>query len=382
VPLEGVPVKAATSDDHSMASPRAVLAEGAEALDVGVRLQALGQLVRHSEQPGGGQWSPRALMDPSPYVQRRGVEALRQRLPEPESSEQLVQVVGRPGVEPYTRGLAGRALATQGDTRALPALQDALAASEQDWERAPLALAAAMMGDEQALLPLRVALERGDFPLEVEFFLACGTSGLDGLAEALAQGSARLEEDLVLPAAASLIRLGSSDGETLFREALASDDPELRLQAIDFLADVEGDTATDLIRRARMLGPAPVSRYAEMALVSRGQESAKPAMELSRSLDREDRKQAVWALGGYLAATDSPRHETAVRESLRASLADVELMVVHEAIRSLGRVGLPADVPALEELMQQEFVAVRVAAAGAVLDIQQRASSLARPPTR
>ncbi len=353
-----------------------MLAEGAEALDVSVRQKALGQLVRHSAQPGGGAWGPRTLLDPSPYVQRRGIEALGDRLPEPESLEQLVQVVRRSEADPYTRGLAGRLLAQQGDGRSLPALQEAIEASEAAWERAPLALASAMMGDADAVGVLAEALERGEFPLEVDFFLALGSSGLGDLAGPLAAGTGRLEEDLLLPAAASLVRLGDTEGERLFREALSGEDLEIRLQAVDFLADLEGETATALIERAILLGPESVRTYGNLALLARGQGSPRDALALSRSLDREDRKQAVWALGRYLETGPSPRQAQAVRECLRLSLGDVELMVVHEAIRALGAVGLPDDRPALEELMRQEFVAVRVAAAAAVLDIESRAAAI------
>lgn len=374
IELEGVPVKAATVDEPAPSSPRGVLALGAESLDVSVRQQSLGQLVRHSAEPGGGAWGPRALLDPSPYVQRRGIEALGDRLPEPQAAEQLVQLVRRVEAEPYTRGLAGRLLAAHGDTRVLPDLQEALAATTDDWERAPLALAAAMMGDTAALTQLQTALSRGDFPLEVDFFLACGVAGLEGLAGPLATGAQRLEEDLVLPAAASLLWLDPPAGAALFRDALGSDDPELRLQAVDFLADVDSDIAAELLLRAQAGGPEMVTRYATLALLARGEGSPREALEQAHSPDREDRQQATWALGRYLVAAESPRQEAAVRATLRAALGDVELMVVHEAIRSVGLSGVAEDLPALEELMQQEFAAVRVAAAAAMLDIQARAA--------
>jgi len=376
-----VPVKAATVDEPAPGTPRGVLAQGAEALDVSVRQQSLGQLVRHSEQPGGGSWAPRALLDPSPYVQRRSIEALGDRLPEPQAAERLLGVIGRDGVEPYTRGLAGAMLAAHGDTRALDPLQAALAQADQGWEQAPLALPAAMLGDEQALVLLQASLRRGEFPLELDFFLALGTSGLAGLAEPLAEGATRLEEDLLAPAAASLVRLESPAGEALFQQMLTDADPELRLQALDFLAPLEGDVADRLIARAAGPGPAVVSAYAELVQLSRGQGSPRAALEFSRGIDREDRQQAVWALGHYLVAAPTPKQESAVRERLIQALNDVELLVVHEAIRALARAGTLADLPALQELTQQEFVAVRVAAASAILDIQARSATPATPPT-
>lgn len=362
-------------------TPRAVLAEGAEDLDVSVRQHSLGQLVRHSEQPGGGGWAPRALLDPSPYVQRRAIEALGDRLPEPEAATELLQVLSRAGVEPYTRGMAGTLLAAQGDTRALAPLQAALAGVDQAWAQAPLALPCAMLGDADALVLLQAGLRRGDFPLELDFFLALGASGLRELAEPLAEGAARLEEDLIAPAAASLIRLGSPAGEDLFREMLSAHDPELRLQALDFLAPLEGDVAARLIAKAAGPGPAVVSTYAELVQLARGDGTPRDALEFSRGVDREDRQQAVWALGHYLVAVPDPKQEGAVRERLDQALDDVELLVVHEALKALARAGTPDDLPALSEFLQQEFVAVRVAAASAILEIQARSATPATPPT-
>ncbi len=372
--LEGVPVKAATVDEPAPDSPRGVLAQGSEALDVSVRQQALGQLVRHSADPAGGSWAARALYDPSIYVQRRAIEALGGRLEEPAAADLLLEVVGRDGVEPYTRGLAGRLLAAHGDHRALPPLQTALAAAEEDWQRAPLALAAAMLGDADALSQLQQSLRRGEFPLEVDFFLALGTCGLGGLAEPLAAGARRLEEDLVLPAAAALLQLGSDAGPALFRATLSGGDLELQLQALDFLAPVAGPEADDLIQKARLTGGTTVSTYAGLVQLARGEGSPRDALEHSRGLDREDRQQAIWALGHYLATSAEPRQEAQVRDRLRQALGDVELMVVHQAIRALARSGTADDLPALEELMQQEFVGVRVAAASAALEIERRAA--------
>jgi len=381
VELEGVPVRAATVDEPVPGTPRAVLAEGAQALDVSVRQLSLGQLVRHSELPGGGGWTPRALLDPSPYVQRRAIEALGDRLPEPEAATELLQVLKREGVEPYTRGMAGTRLAAQGDARALAPLQAALSDVDEAWAQAPLALPCAMLGDTDALALLQAGLRRGDFPLELDFFLALGNSGLTGLREPLAEGAGRLEEDLIAPAAASLVRLGSPAGEALFREMLSAPDPELRLQALDFLAPLEGDVAAGLIAKATGPGPASVSAYAELVQLARGEGTPRDALAFSRSIDREDRQQAVWALGHYLVAVPDPKQEGAVRERLDQALDDVELLVVHEALKALARAGVPDDLPALEELMQQEFVAVRVAAASAILEIESRAATPATPPT-
>jgi len=365
-------VRAATVDEPVPDSPTGVLAEGAEALDVTIRQLSLGQLVRFSEDPGGGDWAGRALHDPSPYVRRRAVEALGSRLPEELSRIRLQEVVGRADIDAYTRGQAARLLASAEDHSTLPVVQEALASSQEDWERAPLAFAALVLGDDDALEGLDEALRRGDFPMEVDFFLDLGLSGRAELAEPLAAATERLEEDLLLPAAVSLIRLGHDRGSRLVREALGAEDPEIRLQALDFLADLEGDEATALIERARASGPPPVSSYAELVAFARGEGSPRLALEQAASIDREDRQQAVWAMGRHLLAAPETRHASDLRRALRRALGDVELVVVHEAIEALAVAGRPGDVPALEELLQQELLGVRVAVAAAILEIGSR----------
>ena len=365
-------MRAATVDEPVPDSLRGVLAEGAEALDVTIRQHSLGQLVRFGEEPGGGDWASRALHDPSPYVQRRAVEALGARLPERRSMTHLQEVVGRVDIDAYTRGHAARLLAGADDLSTLPVVQDALTASQEDWERAPLAFAALMLGDDDALAGLDQALRRGDFPMEVDFFLDLGVSGRPELAEPLAAATERLEEDLLLPAAVSLIRLGHDTGPRVVKDVLGADDPELRLQALDFLADLEGDESTALIERARAAGPPPVSTYAELVAFARGEGSPRLALEQVTRIDRESRQQAVWAMGRHLVAVPDTRHERDLRQALRYALGDVELVVVHEAIEALALAGGPDDVPALEDLLQQEFLGVRVAVAAAILEIGSR----------
>src|SRR5690606_29906884 len=90
--------------------PLDVLTDAADDLDPTPRARALRLLVEHAEAPGGGDWASRALLDPSPWVQRAGVEGLVARLPEPESAQRLERYVAREGADPYVRGLAARSL--------------------------------------------------------------------------------------------------------------------------------------------------------------------------------------------------------------------------------------------------------------------------------
>ena len=132
-------------------------------------------------------------------------------------------------------------------------------------ERAPLLLAAARLGSEPALKPLIAALKKGDFPLEMGFFMSIGETPLPGVANAMAEGLALYEEELYLPMAHSLVRLEHPTGERLFREALKSEAIEQQHEALDFLDSLLHPTADRLLKKA---SPA-VSDHARLIRESR-----------------------------------------------------------------------------------------------------------------
>ena len=123
-------------------------------------------------------------------------------------------------------------LAEAGHPEALKVLEAAAAAESEWWQAAPLQLAVLAMGEDSVLPALQAGLARGDFPLELVFFHDCGRVGLPALVEGLVAAAARVEEELVLPIAASLVRLGSPEGEALFAGLLASPVTEARLESI------------------------------------------------------------------------------------------------------------------------------------------------------
>ncbi|MCB9794118.1 MAG: HEAT repeat domain-containing protein [Alphaproteobacteria bacterium] len=351
---------------------REVLMRGAASLDVGVRTRALDLLIRFDPEPAGGAWGPRALFDPSPSVQRVAAQALGARLPEPTSVALLEGLVQRAEVDPYVRGAAAFILGQAGHVDALPALQEQLAAERAHWRQAPLALGAAVMGDAEAAAALPALIAKGDFPLEIGFFLDCGRSGLAPLAPALIEASERVEEELVLPIAAALVMLGDRRGEALFREALSAERPEQRMEAVDYLVLLEGETAIELLEKARSTGPEPVKVYARMSLLARGQEDPELALAALASPDREQRQHAVWALSHYLsAAEDLPKRERKrLQDALRAGLGDPEAVVVIETIQGLARAGEPQDRALIAGLVGDDpALALEVEVAAALLEM-------------
>jgi len=364
---------AATSEDTS-AEPLPVLVDAAGSLDVSARGRALDLLIRYEPAPGGGQWGARALYDPHSYVQGLAVDALADRLDEPESAELLAELVRRDDVEPYVRGAAAFALAQTGRTDLIDALKSASKGLTY-WQRVPLSLAAARMGDAEALADLQRSLALGELPLELGFFEDVGASGLTELGPALIEASSRVEEELVLPIGLALMQLGNTRGESLFRTALSDPNPEVRMEAMDYLAANPMPASDALLSRARAQGPDAVRQYANLVRFSQGEGKLDVAWAALDSADRESRQLAVRALAGYLASKGPPsewrRTDRQVHAALRAALDDSESTVVLEALQALATAGTPEDRMALIPWLTSEPIVLRVEAAGAMLALDQ-----------
>ena len=367
-PIDGAPELAGVEAVSEAAAPLSVLEQGASSHDVSTRARALALLLEHGDLE---RWAPRALYDPSPYVQRAAIDALSLR-PEPQALELIESLATRSDVEPYTRGQAGVALHRSGRIGARESLSEAWRAERLHWRRAPLALAAARMGDEEARAVLLEDLARGDYPMEMRFFLDLADSGFEELVPSLVEGSALLEEELQLPVAVALMGLGSNAGESRFREAL-NGDVEQRLEAIDFLVELDGESSDALLRKARRSGPEASQRYAELALIARGEGGLSPALEALDSMDRELRQQGVWALSCYLASGQATgRGERQALKRLREMVGDPEPVVVLAAVQGLGRAGEPADRALLAALWVEDSPSLSVEVAGAILEIEAR----------
>jgi HEAT repeat protein len=352
---------------------QATLERGAKDLDVAIRCRALALLILTSREPGGGPWGPRALWDPSPWVEKRGVEALSARIAEPETRALLRDLAKRATADPYARGAAGMRLALAGDKTVLPDLATAYNGEPQPWRAAPLALAAATMGDPEAVPVLDRALRAGELPLEIGFVADIGRSRLSVLVPALVEATTQVEEPLVLPLAAALVELGSPAGESLFHEALSSSDPEVRLEALDFLVELRAPAVSPLLRRASHGGSDLVRQYASFALLVQGEGSvAAVATAAIEDPDREVRSLAVRCLGLALAdgAAMHARDQRIAHKALRKALEDPEDVVLTEALQALAHTRDPEDLALIGALLDADALALQVEAAGAVLSIR------------
>lgn len=363
------PAAAIDGTRSEMPAPwREVLEAAAKDVDVATRKEGLGLLVGQGVRPEP--YASRALFDPSPYVRRSAVEALGARLPERDSLALLQDFVLREDVGPYTRGHAGLLLAESGHAEALEVLVAAAAAESQWWQAAPLQLAVLAMGEDAVLPSLKAGLARGDFPLELVFFHDCGRVGRPELVESLVAAAARVEEELVLPIAASLVRLESPEGEALFAGLLASPVTEARLEALDFLEPLAGSAVEGLLQGATRDGDPLVANYARLIEVRRGDRALSEAIALAEDPDRQTRSQALWALEGRVQREEAlSRREMQRLESLaRGALEDSEYLVATAAVRLLGALGTKQARSALEVGLEVESLRFRVEVVRALLE--------------
>lgn len=359
VPVTEVAVEAVAPGEGDA---RATLQAASAELDVAVRARALKLLIVYE----GADWAPRALFDPSPYVQRAGVEALVEL--GDDDSYALIAALASRDVDPYTRSYAAVRLLESG--RAVPDL--GFSDERLHWRRAPLALPAAMQGDPDAIAALDADLRRGDYPLEIAFFLDIGASGLP-VAEALIEGTGLVEEELELAIACALMDLGHKDGEARFKDALHADSLETRLEAVDYLAERDDELSVELLKKARSIGPAPVEAWADLALIAHGESGPDAAFTALASSDRELRQQAVWALSHWLLESEgSTRDAKQAHKALVAMLGDPEPVVVMESIQALGRAGIMDDRALLAGFMALDDRGMSIEAAGAILAIEAR----------
>lgn len=342
--------------------PLAALSAGADSMDPGPRGRALALLITNV---GPEPWGPRALLDPSDWVRRGAIEALGRR-GDPVSRTLLEGVAADTRADPYLRGLA--AMRAPGPASA-GAITVALAAEHEAWRVAPLALAAVQLGDEAARAPLVASVASGELPLDLEFLLELGRSGEATLVGALEQAQERVEDEMVLPVASARLTLGDATAEQVFRKALAADDEEQRLEALDFLVEVDHPAATTLLRRASTDGPELVTWYADLALASREGNPDVFARAYAEP-DREVRALAVRFAGRALAGSPVRRTGKIASEVVVEGMADVDTAVRIEACQAAARLRLAAADGPAERLLSNEVELVRIEAAATLLALR------------
>lgn len=366
------PVGAAALRPAHHPAAEAALQQAAADLDPAVRARALALLVRFSDAPGGGDWTPRGLGDPSPWVRRATLEALASRGEEAAALRHLAELAALTGADSYLRCAAGLRLAQGGHTGSLAAIQAAEAAESESWRAAPCALAAAALGDPGAEARLATMLAEGDLPLDIAFIDDVGRSGLTGLIPGLEEAADLVEEPLRPAIGAALMRLGASRGEAILREGLDAPMAEAQLESLDYLAALSIPAAEALLKKAAGAARPEVRTYARLILLARGEGSLATAEEAAISDNRELRAMALRLLGAALSDTGQGADRKATRTAqklLEAGLQDPDDPVREAAAEGLAALASPVGTPALEATLADDNARVRVEAAGALLAI-------------
>ncbi|MEQ1502665.1 MAG: hypothetical protein ABMB14_10560 [Myxococcota bacterium] len=365
----GDPVLPEQVDPVVAQAPLAVLAAGADSLDPGPRGRALALLI---EAAGADPWGRRAVVDPSDWVLRQGIDALGRRA-DPASRALLEQLAADPEGDPYARGLA--AIRAPGPASS-EAVTRALATEHEAWRIVPLALAAVRLGDAQATAALESSIATGEIPLDVAFVAELGRvtdpAVTAGLVRALEAAQDRVEDELELPVAAARLMLGDLAGEQVLRKALADDDEERRLEAVDYLVELSDPASTALLRRASADGPDLVTWYADLALAARGAGDPGVFERAAAEADREVRAFAVKFAGLAAGGTDSRRVGKTAAKVVVAGLADPDAAVRVAACRAVAALRLADGRSGAEALLADESELVRIEAAGAVVALTDR----------
>jgi hypothetical protein len=345
------------------------LEAGAADLDVVVRERALTLLTRFDPEEGAGAWGSRGLADPNPYVQRAVIRELSRRVSEAASRDLLRSFVLLPKADTYNRALAAMALFDAGDAGTREVLDRARREASQPWEQAPLSLALARAGDDEALAALREALENGVFPLETTFFEEIGASGLDALVPSLQRAAEVVEEDLALPVGAALLRLGSTEGRAMLQRALSSTDEETVMAALDLLRELPASLASPLVRSVEHRQD-DAGLYARVLRLGWGEIPFEKARGAFVSPDRELRALAF----GFLARESSRIPRDAVREVRRISVEALEDEdgPREEILRLLAVLGGSEELPHVRSLLTAPELSVRVEAAAALTSMRKR----------
>ena len=349
-------------------APSEVLALGAADDDPVARARALELLIRLSDEPAGGAWARRALFDPEPWVQRKAVVALAERTDEPETRELLRDwVVRSSGVtDPYVRCAGALALYRAGERGLSEPLRALWVEETEAWRAAPLQLAAVVYGDTSAFEPLSSSISRGDLALEIDFVLEVGQTGAAALLPAFQEGQEWVEEELSLPYAVARAGLGDAQGFAVLRQALTDPDEQRRLESLDYISRLEGSDSVALLRRARTTGGL-AGRYAELALAARGEAPIAVFESAIRDPDRAVRVLAVRFVADAGERLESRKVRRLADRILRQGLEDSDPVVRLGTLRSLGRLGLGASQAFVQRDLTDEYVNIRVEAAGALL---------------
>jgi hypothetical protein len=334
--------------------PQVAWEEGASTLDPSLRGQALALLIRtapNAESPYLG----RALLDPTPWVARQGIEALASR---PDGKAALLAAVDRPQVPDQARCIA--ALHT-GDAAALARVAP-LHRSDDATTAALCAIAGARGGDPAALRSLRHTLRDGVVPLDLDLARELGRTGIPDLKADLESALGGAEGEMVIPLAAAIFEQSGDAG--FLNEALTGRQEEPAMAALDLLAHSQRPEAAALISAAARRAPGAAALYARLLAMADGNGDT---AAFSDALAAQDRELTLLALGALAEALRRPDPPDRLRKLAEAPLAQAAIDE-DEALRAAAAAALGApgmNTQLLTALCADADLRVRIAAQAA-----------------
>lgn len=343
--------------------PLATLMAAAENEEPDPRARAIALLLRSSPAGELRPLAERALWDPEPWVQRCAIESLGLRLPD--TADLLESFLQRQDglADPQAKAVAAALLLEQGrDLGEL--LRSGWRAERRPWRAAPLQLAAARVGDADAMEALAATLAEGELGLDPDFLLDIGRSGLAELIPALAQASEVAEPDIAIALLSSRLLLGDPDADKMLRQRITSGEELEVLEILDFLTPIDSPVSTRLIGKVKANSPL-ARRYADLALAARRGE---PVLAFDLAIDSEDpelRSLVIrFATEGLSPATLAKRDERRLSRLLAEGLSDRDPIVRATTLRSATPFSELLSSEQIRPHLADEVIDVRIEAAG------------------
>lgn len=325
--------------------PRAVLEKAAGDTDPNPRSRALVLLAAGAATEP--QWVARGLYDPDAWVQGAMVHALVAR----GATQPLAEFAARPAGDADVRADA---------LRAVEGSPEGLCTAHGARSEGPLCLALAERGD--AVARERLARDLAErVPFDLDYLADLGRSGLVELVPAVSRVDA--DDELAVPWAAARAGLGDEAAFGALVRGLRDADEGVRLMALDAAVELPDAVAVRALKKADGRGSPLLRQYAALGLALHGRGGVDVFERALHHDDAEVRRLAV-RLAHHL---EGARAERVVAEVARRGLVDEDPEVRTRALALANDRGLLLDGQVVRGLLLDDYVDVRVEAAGYVL---------------
>ena len=326
-----------------------LLEQGAASVVLTERSRALEALVHSSAVAGAGEWGPRGVWDPDPWIQLRTVRQLGARLPEAESRQLIQSVAERESVAPTTRCAAVELLGISEASEGLDSIREYYQGDSTGAARIACARVGHILGDPHALEALAAGLREDDLPTDPLVIRGLSDLPAGRLESELIQALEWAEEGFDLDLAGVLAERGIEAGWVRLQEALASEDELRGLDSLDIVTRIVDPRSTSLLR-AHRADDSLAGLGAAMFLETRSGRHG-TLRESARSEDRELRALAVELSADALRHGASGRLAREASSVLSGALTDEALVVRLAALRGLRTVANDAQLATLSRML-------------------------------